>query len=108
MCGFHKSIVVALASKVCIAWLVLAPGIGLSGCASIDRLVDYPEPPQIYGGTRTFLHFWTVEIGGSAGPLGPVVLGDFGATLILDTFALPWTIYAEVGNEKDEDPEPEW
>ncbi len=99
MRGIHKSFVIALASKVCIAWLVFAPAIGLSGCASIDRLVDYPEPPQFYGGTRTFLKFWGEEMRGS------LLVFDFFPTMLLDTLALPWTI--SVRNENDEEPEPD-
>ena len=84
-------------------WLSLALALtiglsGLSACASIDRLVKYPEPPQVYGGTRTWWPFWREEMGLDyvPGSVSCLFLADFLGGVVLDTLALPWTIYAEV------------
>ncbi len=81
----------------------------LAGCASIDRLAEHPDGPQVYGGTRTWSSFWRDEIGldawsGTAGPATCVVLADFPGSLVLDTLALPWTVSAALtrGDPEDE------
>ena len=106
--------------------LVLCLAVLTSGCSSISRLQEFPEPPQVFGGTRqnfegagmgmfrrSFDFFQTVipisggtshGFGAGAAMAGllllplvlPVVIVEIPLTLAADVVVLPVTIPAEL------------
>ena len=90
----------------------------LNGCATIGRLLEFPESPQVYGGTRAVFNANSVEVLfnpfykkdpfyggeweglGDAGMATPFILCIFAvpfvSVLAADTVLLPLTIPTEI------------
>ena len=93
----------------------------LNGCATIGRLLEFPEPPQVYGGTRAVFNANSFEVlfnpfykrdstyfGELEGylPPHPVVFiflaVPFVSVLAADTVLLPVTIPTEIIYQPEE------
>ncbi len=96
------------------------------GCSTFNRIMYYPEPPQIYGGIRTVRATYEEFFGAKVAPTdseairqsalvmiwtrggfyyGLLFVADITATVVADTILLPFTVPADLLRKKKPDAE---